>query len=46
MVIIKSNGIGDQSSNPQVFAFHLALMPLGKAWIYVPPLWENNNREN
>ena len=33
MVIVTGIGHGDTSSNPELIAFHIALIPLGKVWI-------------
>ena len=44
MVIVAGIGHGDTSSNPGLFAFHIALIPLGKVWIqlFSLQLWVNS----
>ena len=33
MVVVAGIGHGDTSSNPELIAFPIALIPLGKVWI-------------
>ena len=47
MVIVAGIGHGDTSSNPGLIAFHIALIPLGKVWIWLfsLQLWVNSRAD-
>ena len=47
MVIVAGIGHDDTSSNPGLIAFHIALIPLGKAWIqlFSLQLWVNSRAD-